>query len=252
MKKSLFPEAVLKAIAQTLLPQTLFNRGKAAFLSREAQKLRRRCAAEPNIEEVVDAVLSSERFRPDQKKLEIVQLLRELRERQPRLICEIGGRIGGSLALFAQVAAPDARILSIDLEYRAGQAEGLSGFASADQTITCVAADSHAESTLRMVNDWLGGQSLDFLFIDGDHTLEGARRDFEMYSALVKAGGIIGFHDIVPDSTMRTGVKTSSYVGGVPILWQQLKTEATDTDEFVENWQQDGFGIGVIRWKARS
>jgi hypothetical protein len=33
------------------------------------------------------------------------------------------------------------------------------------------------------------------LFIDGDHRYEGVRRDFEMYSPLVGAGGLIAFHD---------------------------------------------------------
>lgn len=37
---------------------------------------------------------------------------------------------------------------------------------------------------------------VDFLFIDGDHTYEGVKKDFEMYSPFVKNGGCIAFHDI--------------------------------------------------------
>jgi len=36
---------------------------------------------------------------------------------------------------------------------------------------------------------------LDFVYIDGDHTYEGALRDFEKYWPIVKKGGILGGHD---------------------------------------------------------
>ena len=52
--------------------------------------------------------------------------------------------------------------------------------------------------TLERVQRILGDRKLDFLFIDADHTYEGVKRDFEMYSPLVREGGIIAFHDIVP------------------------------------------------------
>ncbi|MFN6069283.1 MAG: class I SAM-dependent methyltransferase, partial [Pseudanabaena sp.] len=42
----------------------------------------------------------------------------------------------------------------------------------------------------------LNGDKIDFLFIDGDHTYEGVRQDYEMYSPLVQKGGYIAFHDI--------------------------------------------------------
>jgi predicted O-methyltransferase YrrM len=38
---------------------------------------------------------------------------------------------------------------------------------------------------------------LQFLFIDGDHSYEGAKRDFERWGALVEPGGHLLFHDAV-------------------------------------------------------
>jgi len=55
---------------------------------------------------------------------------------------------------------------------------------------------------------WPEGGELNFLFIDGDHTYEGVRKNFEMYSPLVRRGGIVAFHDIVP--------RPPENVGGVP------------------------------------
>jgi cephalosporin hydroxylase len=41
---------------------------------------------------------------------------------------------------------------------------------------------------------------VDFLWIDGDHTYEGCKADYENYSPLVVPGGLIGIHDYnMPD-----------------------------------------------------
>jgi hypothetical protein len=41
---------------------------------------------------------------------------------------------------------------------------------------------------------WSGGE-VDLVFIDGDHSPEGCREDFEVWSPRVRAGGSIAFHD---------------------------------------------------------
>ncbi|HZY81119.1 MAG TPA: class I SAM-dependent methyltransferase [Cyclobacteriaceae bacterium] len=38
-------------------------------------------------------------------------------------------------------------------------------------------------------------KKIDFLFIDGDHSIEGAKFDFESYSPMLAKGGLIAFHD---------------------------------------------------------
>jgi len=45
---------------------------------------------------------------------------------------------------------------------------------------------------------------LDFLFIDGDHTEEGAYKDYLNYKSFVKPGGYIFFHDIVDTESHRS------------------------------------------------
>lgn len=37
--------------------------------------------------------------------------------------------------------------------------------------------------------------NLDFIFIDGDHSLEGIKKDWEIFSQKVKPSGIIALHD---------------------------------------------------------
>ena len=36
----------------------------------------------------------------------------------------------------------------------------------------------------------------DLIFIDGDHSYRGVRKDYELYGPLIRPGGIIAFHDI--------------------------------------------------------
>jgi hypothetical protein len=68
------------------------------------------------------------------------------------------------------------------------------------------------------------------------------RRDYELYSPLVRPGGIVAFHDIVDGA--------ESAVGEVPRFWRELRATAHDPVEIVESWSQGGFGIGVVRRPA--
>ena len=52
------------------------------------------------------------------------------------------------------------------------------------------------------------GEPLDLLFIDGDHSYDGVRADFELYGRLVRPGGLIALHDVNEDFRTRRGVET--------------------------------------------
>lgn len=42
-------------------------------------------------------------------------------------------------------------------------------------------------------------KEIDFLFIDGDHSIEGCKYDYETFSGFVKVGGFLAFHDYDPE-----------------------------------------------------
>lgn len=42
---------------------------------------------------------------------------------------------------------------------------------------------------------------IDFLFIDGDHSIEGCKFDFENFSPYVNVNGFVAFHDYFPERT---------------------------------------------------
>jgi predicted O-methyltransferase YrrM len=192
---------------------------------------------------------------PTQVMWEFFQLLQCVEKLSPRRVLEIGTADGGTLFLLARASAQDAELISLDLP--AGSPDGgyppsrqplYKAFASPGQRIHLVRKDSHSREALEAVQMCLHGEPLDFLFIDGDHSYEGVRQDFEMYAPLVRRCGLIAFHDIVPDHGTRYGIATKAYTGGVYRLWAEVK-DRFESWEFVEDPDQDGYGIGVLVWR---
>ncbi|MFQ5906399.1 MAG: class I SAM-dependent methyltransferase [bacterium] len=181
---------------------------------------------------------------PSQVGEEIKELLRLLEKLTPRVCLEIGTAKGGTLFLFTMVADPSATLLSIDLPcgpfgggYPAWKILVLKSLAKESQTIHCIRSDSRSLSTLSDVRRILSGRKVDFLFIDGDHTYEGVKGDFEMYAPLVNEGGMIAFHDIVPHPPDKPCK--------VDRFWQEIKSRFNYL-EIVKDWKQGWAGIGVL------
>ena len=136
-----------------------------------------------------------------QKQSELTALLHLLERRRLRTVVEIGTHRGGTLWAWCQVAEPDALIVSIDLDlpdHEKIQASQLLELARARQALRLLRLDSHDEETLEALQAELRGRQIDFLFIDGDHSYDGVRLDYEMYGPLVDRGGLIAFHDVLP------------------------------------------------------
>ena len=196
----------------------------------------------------VERVLASKTFRPSQQPQEINSLLQLLIELQPQWLCEIGCYRGGTLFLWSQVANLDSALISLDLAHDPQRVKAYPYFRRGTQRLHLISGNSHEKGTLDQLRHVLKGHQLDFLFIDGDHSYKGVKADYEMYAPLVRSGGLIALHDIMPDSETRSGIKTNSYTGGVPQYWQELKQEhPNDVREFIQDPDQDGFGIGAIR-----
>ncbi len=179
-----------------------------------------------------------------QIKEEIIMLMEILQKQKPKYVLEIGTAGGGSLFMLSQVIEDDSILISIDLPngqfgggYPNNRITLYKSFAKTSQKIKLIRKDSHSLESLNSVKKILKENNLDFLFIDGDHSYEGVKKDFELYAPLVKKNGLIAFHDIVQGSPEN--------VGGVPIFWQQLKEKHKHL-EIVSDWNQGGYGIGII------
>jgi len=249
--------AVARQMAGLLAPTWLQSYQAKVTLMRKARQWRQQSdtlgsieelAREitPPIEELAKGIFGPDKIYAHQRWSEISRLLELLSAHPPTTICEIGASAGGNLLLFSQVAAPNATIISIDIDYTSPRQYAFPHLARRGQRMWCLRMDSHAPKTLAKVRKILGGRPIDFLFIDGDHTLQGVKMDYDMYSSLVRPGGVIAFHDIVPDNRMRFGVDLGSYVGEVPLFWKEAKQRHIRHLELIENPEQDGYGIGVL------
>jgi predicted O-methyltransferase YrrM len=101
---------------------------------------------------------------------------------------EIGRFSGGSTLLLAVAVGPQGKLISIDIAPQDDailrsvlQRGGL------QERVELVVGDA-AKTDCR--------EALDFVFIDGDHSYEGARRDHNLWGSRVKPGGLIIHHDM--------------------------------------------------------
>ncbi|MDE1844294.1 MAG: class I SAM-dependent methyltransferase [Thaumarchaeota archaeon] len=176
---------------------------------------------------------------------EIKLLLEILYELKPKTILEIGTAAGGTLFLLCKTADPKATIISVDLPegkfggelYPDWKNDFYKSFRTKEQNLHLIRSDSHSADTFKNIVKILETKKIDFILIDGDHTLEGVEKDFEMYSRLVSDEGFIAFHDINP------GPKEN--VGEVPEFWKKMKSQH-ETLEIIDDKLGGTPGLGLL------
>jgi predicted O-methyltransferase YrrM len=180
------------------------------------------------------------RHNANQKLVEFAALIRLLSDRQLNVVVEIGTAHGGTYWAWCRLATPTARLVSVDLPGDDDWTARVRSYPRPTQTQTVIRADSHEPQTVRSLDGLRG--TVDLLFIDGDHSYDGVRADFEDYAPLVRPGGLIAFHDV--DSANHPASQ-------VDRLWTQLR-DVYDTRELIDADDEatGRYGIGVIFWRG--
>jgi predicted O-methyltransferase YrrM len=176
-------------------------------------------------------------IQPGQSNEEILWLLERVRALQPRVVVEIGADEGGTLFLWTRASADNARLVAVDTRPlgRLGRLSSYAvvrrGFARDDQRVDLLfPRDSHDPRTVEELTRLIAAAPIDFLFIDGDHSYEGVKQDYELYAPLVRDGGIVALHDV-----------GAADAPGVTQFWSEL-AETSRSEELVAS----GYGIGVV------
>jgi predicted O-methyltransferase YrrM len=179
---------------------------------------------------------------PLQEAAELAEFATIVRKIGSAATLEIGTDAGGTFFVLCQVSAPNATVISVDLP--GGQISGtppsvyreylIRHMKRPKQSFRRIIGDSHSPETLARVQSALGTKRLGVLFIDADHSYEGVKLDFEMYSPLVGSGGVVGFHDIVGDPA-----------DSVTKFWDGIK-QSYRHQEIIADGNQDWAGIGVL------
>ncbi len=97
--------------------------------------------------------------------------------------------------------------------------------------------EPNLKSPVGEIIDILGDKKVDLLFIDGDHTYEGVKQDYEMYKEFVRKDGYIILHDI-KNSEYHNEVNCKVYQ-----FWNEI--DAFKLVEYIDS-RTDFGGIGVI------
>lgn len=142
---------------------------------------------------------------------------------------EIGSRYGESLRWIANNCADRSRIVSVDLGVCVDTGQDCKPWwydvgdhlAKRQFDVHLVQGDSHNPEVVEKVR---GLGPYDFIFIDGDHSYDGVKADWENYGPM---GKIVAFHDIigVPD---------------VKRFWNEIKV-GKEGREIMKS-----FGIGIL------
>lgn len=136
------------------------------------------------------------------------------------IIVEIGTRRNRQKAFYRSLLS--ARHIGIDISDRFSRPN--------------ILGDSHDKKTYTALIKKLKGRTVNLLFIDGDHSYDGVRKDYFIYESLVMRG-IVAVHDIACD---REDVE-------VPLFWSNLiRTDHRYPYLTIFNWREkDRMGIGM-------
>lgn len=226
------------------------------FYDISLKRLKRFMDKERNLSEIIETPYNykgSGIYRtilPIQHKDEISNFVTSVNELSPKVVVEIGTAFGGTLYIISRYIKTLKKIVCIDLDdrfYNLGffrmRIKLLREFNN-NIEIHFLIGNSHDEKIEHALKSILNGEKIDVLFIDGDHSYDGTKDDFQRYSKYVSSPkGIIAFHDIV----------YSKFNTAPALCYRDIKNEYKylDYKEIIATKQQVSGGIGLMYWREK-
>jgi cephalosporin hydroxylase len=179
---------------------------------------------------------------------EFTELLKEYVKLKPSSFIEIGSMYGWSLQHFIHYSEEGSIGIAIDLpvryfvgshDWRVEKQESnyknvWPKWAKEKKCkLYLLSCSSYDPETAIKAKEILKGNKIDFLFIDGDHRYEAIKEDYNLYSSLVRQGGIIAFHDIGENEQ-----------GGGRMFWNEIKNNFKYKEILKD--PNKGKGIGIL------
>lgn len=165
-------------------------------------------------------------YKPIQHGEELWWLVNKVDKLVPKTILEIGVNTGGTLAIWDHLLGEKCYnkgnylLICIDIK-------NILKWDARKPYIKFITGDSARKETTDKVKYFLQNRRIDFLFVDGGHLEKQVASDHQIYSKLVRKGGLVAFHDIYNDTCP-----------GVKQFWAKVKGKK-DSIKFNQ-------GIGII------
>lgn len=129
---------------------------------------------------------------------------------EPKNILEIGFK-GATFHIFSQLSTGKKVAVDISDVWRST----VSHFMMYNEDFKFIQGDSQTVEIRDKVKEFC--PKYDLIFIDGDHSYNGVKNDFELYKTLLSDRGYVVFHDIDPEH-----IFADNYGGQVYKFWQDL------------------------------
>lgn len=186
---------------------------------------------------------------PLQRKDELEKMIQVARTVNPRVVYEIGTSRGGGLYHWCKCLPTVERVIACDVggvPYRDVFEEI---FPRLD--FLWLVKSSWAKLTVNSVAEWLAGDTIDVLFIDGDklhHT-----KDFDAYLPYVSKSGIVFIHDVNERGGQHKCFRTLQKRG----YYTEKIVDKTESHESMARAEQgtpakNGYETWLRHWEGKS
>ena len=169
-----------------------------------------------------------------------------VRAAKPKVVVEIGSARGRSTCFMGLALKENGagNLYAIDPHTKTAwnDADSVDTYDILKSNITALELTGIVEilksTSNEIANTW--NLSIDILFIDGDHSYEGAKRDWDLFSPFVRPFGSVVFHDTLWD--LNPDPRYARPDMGVPRLVDELREQGYPVITLDQN-----FGVSVIQ-----
>jgi len=205
-------------------------------------------------QDVYDDVFDVDMFLPLQRKRELARMMQIARSYQTRVVYEIGTCDGGGLYHWCKSIIGVKRVIASEVRGTPYQYEFEDAFPHID--FLWIGESSYAKSSITRISNWLNGDAIDAVFIDGDKSY--FDRDFDLVLPFMNSPSVLFMHDITDPAPGEAFEKVISRgYRHDRIIDRTDSDEAVDRErngippkngyeQWLRHWHGMSCGVGVI------
>lgn len=190
---------------------------------------------------------------PLQRKRETAYMMQTARRITPQVVMEIGADKGGGFYHWCKSLLSVRRAIACEVRGTPYAEEFKHNFPNID--FLFLPKSSYAMSTVAEVAEWLGGDKIDCLFIDGDKSQ--FYLDYTLYSPFIRKGGLLFVHDIRDPGPREAWIKMKGQHVHREFIDESEAHEACEREKqgvasisqhenWLRHWRGQSAGVGVL------